>query len=281
MGQKSRNGKCKPRNTTLVFDMGKPTKIDKIVFKEDNRLKVLSAGGEVLPICSYLTTSYPRENKHPKVINRFSVSPENLTIDPNLILTHYFRVLAVDTNKPEEKIPNVFFTGTVLSEVKLHNKGLIIDIYHQSVIEFHNLTSPSECFGLSYVCKSLDNIPQGAKIAIIIDHNLNKIPLFNSREESIMDDYYLPPGFELLYASTDPGDKVIANRLLKICDKISREAARLVVSKSSQDLPPLVEAQPEDPFTHFRVWYPSAEKVAPITGNPGNRTCPAVPRKRL
>lgn len=256
MGKKSRKHKQKPRSTTLFLDMGKPVALNRVAFGKNGSIIVESAAGQEQPIASHVVTTYERP-KSPKVIHKIIVPPANLTFDPNIALTRYTWVLAVDTNKPETGLPNVVFTGIVQAKIlSLSDMILEKSIYQGTVLELHNLNSPSERFGWAFVCKSIINLPQEARVAVIVDSDLGSIPSINRREEPILDDYFLPDRFELLYASDTVGG-YIANQLLRLCDRNTREVARLVASTQTSSLPPLIEAGPEDPYTHIRVWQQS------------------------
>lgn len=256
MGKKSRKHKQKPRSTSLLLDMGKPVALNRIALGKNGSIIVGSAADQEKPIASHVVTTYERA-KGSKVIHRIKVPPENLTFDPNIALTRYTNVLAVDTNKPETSLSNVVFTGIVQAKILSPTDGIIeISIYEGKVLEFHNLNSPSERFGWAFVCKSVINLPQEALVAVIVDSDLGSIPSINRREEPIIDDYFLPDRFELLYASDTVGG-YIANQLLRLCDRNTREVARLVASTQTSSLPPLLEARPEDPYTHIRVWQQS------------------------
>lgn len=56
-------------------------------------------------------------------------------------------------------------------------------------------------------------------IPIIVDSDLDKLPLYNSRELPIIDGYYLSERFSLVYASADGGSEYFPNKLIRICDK--------------------------------------------------------------
>jgi hypothetical protein len=259
VGKKSRKSKQKPRSTTLFLDMGKPVALNRAVFGKNGSIIVESAAGQEQPIASHVVTTYERA-KGPKVIHQLTVPSENLTFDPNFALTRYSWVLAIDTNNPENCLPNVVFTGIVHTNILPHTDSILkINIYRGTVLELHNLNCPPERFGWAFVCKSVINLPQQSLVAVIVDSDLRSIPSINRREEPIIDDYYLPDSFELLYA-TDKGG-YIANQLLRLCDRNTREVARHVATQTSS-LPPLMEAHPEDPFTHIRVWQQSMRSSA-------------------
>lgn len=263
MGKKSRDRRRKPRSTTLFLDMGKPVALNHITIGKNGSITVGSVNGKEQPIASHIITAYTRDNQGQKIINRLIELPERLTVVPDMLLTHYTWVLAIDTNKPEERLPNIVFTGIVLSKVLPQTDGrLELSIYQEDVIEIHNLNLPSERFGWSFVCKSIINQFPEDLVAVIVDSDLGQIPAINRREEPIQDDFYLPNRFELLYASSDPGDRYIANDLLKLCDRNTREVAKLVASTQTSSLPLLMKADPGEPFTHIRIWKHSAGSSA-------------------
>jgi hypothetical protein len=261
VGKKSHKGNQKPRSTTLFLDMGKPVVLNRIAFGKNGHIMVESDVGQEQPTASHLVTSYERPNKGSKVIHRLIVPPENLTLNPDFALTRYTWVLAVDTNKPEASLPNVVFTGIAQAKIVPQSDGsLELSRYRDTVVELHDLSCSAERFGWAFVCKSSVDLPNDSFVAIIVDSDLGDIPSINRREKPIINSYYLPDHFELLHA-TDKG-RYIANQLLRLCDRNSREVARLVALKPKSSLPPLMKGQIEDPFTHIRVWERPAKPFA-------------------
>jgi hypothetical protein len=261
MGKKSHKNNQKPRSTTLFLDMGKPVVLNRVAVWKNGHIMVESDVGQKQPTASHLITSYERPNKGPKFIHRLSLPPENLTLNPDFALTRYTLVSAVDTNKPEASLPNVVFTGIVQAKIVPQPDGsLELSRYRDTVVELHDLHVSAERFGWAFVCKASVDLPNDALVAVIVDSDLGELPSINRREKPIINNYYLPDHFELLYA-TDKG-KYISNQLHRLCDQHSREVARLVSSKPKSSLPPLVKAQPEDPFTLIRVWERPAKPSA-------------------
>ncbi len=262
MSKKSRKNERKPRSTTLFLDMGKPVALNHFAFGKDGSITVESVSGQEQPIASHLVTTYDR-GKGPKIINKLTVSPDNLTFVPNKSLTHYSRILTVDTNKPINELPNVVFIGIIVAKVLPQSGGCLeLQIYQESVAELHNLNVPSERFGWSFACASAINCPSNGCVAVIVDSDLNSIPSINRRDEPILADYYLPNGFELLYASSDAGGGYIANDLIRRCDRNTREVAQKVVLTQTSSLPLLMKASPKEPFTHIRIWNRFVNSVA-------------------
>lgn len=71
---------------------------------------------------------------------------------------------------------------------------------------------------LKNICKCEDE----RKIGIVVDSDLDNIPAFNKREKPILGNYFLPDGFELIFASDKVTDNVF-NRMIKLSHKISKE----------------------------------------------------------
>lgn len=61
------------------------------------------------------------------------------------------------------------------------------------------------------------------RIGIIVDSELGKIKDINFRRAPLIDDFYLPPNFELIYASDGSGkEEYFSNKLLAVCDANSK-----------------------------------------------------------
>ena len=61
-------------------------------------------------------------------------------------------------------------------------------------------------------------IPADKKVGIIVDSELGLLSLYNNQDEPIVDDWYLPGNYQLLYATADKSDDW-CNKLIRICDK--------------------------------------------------------------
>jgi hypothetical protein len=56
-------------------------------------------------------------------------------------------------------------------------------------------------------------------IGVIVDSDLGNLPAYNRREKPLSGDFLLPPGFELVYATTDAARDNIASAVLSRCDQ--------------------------------------------------------------
>lgn len=66
------------------------------------------------------------------------------------------------------------------------------------------------------------------QIGIVVDSELGHIKEFNSRERYIIDSFYLPQNFKLIYASADKNDTVL-NWAIKQCDIAAGEILNYII----------------------------------------------------
>lgn len=66
-------------------------------------------------------------------------------------------------------------------------------------------------------CKCDDKRP----IGIVVDSDLGNIPAYNKRDEPIFQNYFLPDGFELIFASDKVSDNIY-NKMIRISHKASK-----------------------------------------------------------
>jgi len=235
-----------------MLDMGHPVALRSATYSSDGRISVATASGPVRPARAWGETTYPRP-KGEKVIHRIDVPGSALAFSPELAISQYEWVLAIDTNTPRLDEP-VTFTGIVQAQVaeirpNLYRIGILRDI----VIERHNVEYSAERFGWWLVISSVVNRPPGKRIAILVDAYLSDIPAINRREQAVLGENFLPEGFEFIYASSDKATDSIANKLLRRADRNAREIAgvyqRLDIVK-----PPLVKTPGGGVLSHIRTW---------------------------
>lgn len=70
------------------------------------------------------------------------------------------------------------------------------------------------------------------RICIVVDSDLGKLADINARRQPVWRDYWLPPNFELLYASADAGGGEPLNWLMAIVD---RQASLIYDSVARRD----------------------------------------------
>jgi hypothetical protein len=76
----------------------------------------------------------------------------------------------------------------------------------QGAFEFHDATIAPERIGWWDTIRRMTAHPVvRGSVALIVDSDLGRLTALNAREEPILDGFYLPEGFTLLYASAEIG----------------------------------------------------------------------------
>ncbi|MDP2279664.1 MAG: hypothetical protein Q8K51_15755, partial [Nitrospirota bacterium] len=106
---------------------------------------------------------------------------------------------------------------------------------HQGVILFRNCPSelPSEKFGWLMVIREAtrEHLNKGKRVAIVTDHDLDKLTAYNSKQIPIFKDFYLPENFILMYGRGDGPTQNLLNHVVKLCDKKSTDILKEIEEK--------------------------------------------------
>ncbi len=79
---------------------------------------------------------------------------------------------------------------------------------------------------INTVYSQIQNKRRNKTVAIVVDSELGALQQYNKREKPLVQGFYLPSGFTLVYASADTGMAFISNQLIRICDKCASEVQR-------------------------------------------------------
>jgi len=71
-------------------------------------------------------------------------------------------------------------------------------------------------------------------IGIVVDSEQDYIEAYNKRLKPIIDDFYLPENFELMYASADASNDTILNQAITYCDKTATQRIKELTNPSKQ-----------------------------------------------
>ena len=246
--------KRKTRKICITLDMGKPVTANAVRLSSDGKIGLLNNGVSLVPQNASIETGYQRR-KGLKVLNKLKLTNEQLLTDPNLALTRYNFVLALDTNT--KSLNNGLLSVACIVLCKFAPKvGYILAQYAPvHCLEFRNIQGKPENIAWKRTVEMVMANPSYDKsknMGIVIDSDLSNIPDYNARRKPIVDDFYLPVNVELLYASADAGREYLPNKLISLCDKEAKELINYI------------QANPEDtsnlmtvnnlPYTHFRMW---------------------------
>jgi hypothetical protein len=207
----------KPRKTILKSDMGKPVVINGISISKEREITFLSNRNVVTPVKSNLIRYYERI-KGPKFLFDIPFIKGNLSLNDGRILEKYDYIYAVDTNSKTIKDKLI----TVICFARFNSKTSIGDYFKPTVLINENV---SEKMGWVELIRSIlqdKEYKSDLKIAVVVDSDYGNIVKYNNRELPLIDNLYLPPNFDLIYASTDSGMEYLPNQLIAECDKLAK-----------------------------------------------------------
>lgn len=246
--------KPKPRITYLTMDMGKPVAANSLRISPTGKVELLSNGISLIPKEIKIETGYERK-KGFKIINRAPLTHEDLFINPNRALEKYDLLCAIDTNTKPLNNGTVSVSCVVICKLTSQKEYTTVQYNAVNCLEFRNISGKPENIAWCKLIKLMMANPsynEKMKVGIVVDSDLGNIPDYNARKIPIVDNFYLPPNVELLYASTDIGKEYLPNILISLCDK---EANKLIkyIQENDNDQSGL-ETAPDLPCTHFRFW---------------------------
>jgi hypothetical protein len=225
--------KKKKRAPIILPHFGKHVEIAHLELRDGTFSFYDSNGQRVIPTHAEIGDAYNRESGKPKIINRVQTNGALINLNPNAALKHFDWLFAIDTNTRTHGDSVIAISCSMFAEVTLREPTLRLGVatqdwaakvVPQAAFVFRNPKVNSELVGweelINRVRQSAEFV-SGRKVGIIVDSELDRIGPINRREIPILGAYYLPDGFELLYASSDVGAEYPHNKLLRICDRTS------------------------------------------------------------
>jgi hypothetical protein len=250
----------------LALDYGVPVSLDGLRIENTGELSLTASGAAVPPVAAYLETTYQRGGKASKIIHRTPLDPRNLSVDPNLALERFNLLLAIDTNYVSGPDGVTSVSCIVHCDYRSVGAKVLVAYEARQLLELRNVAGPAERIAWWIL---IENVRANAKfssvmsVGIVVDSDFGNIAAYNDRSRPIVGEYYLPPKFELLYATADTGSEFVANKLIVYADREAKALLdRLVTGTIGDDgLQPIADQR----FTHYRSWLPSG---GPTTTDP-------------
>ena len=257
----------KPRSLSLRVDFGVPNIEIARLEHEDNIFSFYdNHGKQVFPKSIEVGTEYKRDNpnKSSKFLNLAKADEKNIITDINTILLSFNIVFAIDTNSldlNDEKIsvscPINFWGGA-------NGENQSIEYKQHHSLEFRNAKVNPELIGWCYLIKYLMEpgyMPAGTRIAIIVDSELDRLNAINSRIEPILDDFFLPVNYQLIYASSDVGKDNVVNKMISICDTKGKSILKIFKDSNDRITKPKLLTSTDPNYTNYIYWTVRNEKV--------------------
>ena len=244
----------RPREVSLIFQVPETTKVDGIVLGPDGSISLVRGGHPIQLSEAAVEFAYSR-SKRRKVLFRADIDPAAPKLDPHTPLLTYNVVYAVDTNTIQLHGERVSVACAVQCLIRQENGSFFVKPSIAGAMELRNVSGDPERVAWRLFCQCVSEHPQyrpTLRVAMIVDSSLDSLRDFNTRSVPVIDDWFLPPNFTLLYATADAATTTIGNRLMRTCDKNATQVLELI--RKARARRNLHEAAPGAPYSHYRNW---------------------------
>jgi len=242
----------KPRETAIIFDMGKPVVVREAIIGPDGGITLHGEDSVVVaPVQSHLRTSYERP-KGPKIVHQVPYGRGQPSGKPNLALLGFGRVLACDTNTIVCDVGQISVGSVFELERRYEGQEVVVKLRPRFALEFRGVTTDQEKLSWVYVLIELQKKPSSGSVALVVDSYLDELDDINARRKPLLDEYKLPDWATLIYASADTGKEYLANKLLAECDE---QASHILAGIADGRVGSEGLRAVQNPrYTHVRVW---------------------------
>lgn len=177
-----------------------------------------------------LTCYYERGAKR-KVISAIFLNDDSSALNANVALDRYDHFYACDANtwnfsETGKVSACVVFRGWLTASPDHQRRA---NFSRECMIKIEGETggNPELYAARALIIELQQRIPvvSAKPIGIVMDSELGRLKDINARRLPLVEDFFLPAGFEIMYASDATGStEFFANMLIRMCDKASTEA---------------------------------------------------------
>jgi len=244
----------KPRSVSLMVAFDRPVSTSGIGIMPDGAVRLFGDDpGRVES--AFIETTYERA-KGKKVVHRLPVDPSSISIDRTAALLRFDRIFALDTNTRLIGSSRVSVAALVLGRWRSRSPMPILEFAPTQAIELRNTDCSPDLVAWRMFFALLEANPDRAsmgRVGVIVDAHLDSLNVINSRQSAILDDFFLPNGSTLMYASSDAGVvESVMNKLLSLADKYASELLDEIERSGAITLQ---SQRPDVPHaSYMRVW---------------------------
>lgn len=220
----------------------------------DGTFTIFDADGAPVQVNNgYSRIVYPRP-KGPKTTIQLPASGGSIG-SIEAATPQFTRIVGVDTNSRVVHGRNISVTAVC----ELLAVSYCGDVWSGRVeplwaLEFHHPTKNSERIGWNHALSKgveLGWFDTGERFLLVVDSHLGELDKINQRTASVIDDFYLPAGASIGYASPETTDSPV-NRLIAHCDRLSKAVIHHV-NKHFATIELLLK-EDGTPFETYRYW---------------------------
>lgn len=232
---RKKNSKKETRHTQINVTFRQPMYFTRACLTMDGRsIQIYGRPASILDLPNSLLspnevevlTFYEGKQKR-KIINAFYFENASPPATVHRLLERYNHLFAIDTNTVKfERIGALSFTTVY--------KGLLKDLgaayghsSGETVFQDYRLNVPGNPEVSAWrvlISRIQESNPKPlGRIGIIVDSELGKLKDINFRRMPLIEDFYLPPNYELIFASDKSGkEEYFSNKLLAACEANSK-----------------------------------------------------------
>lgn len=220
---------------------------------ENGKFTIIHNGKEVIPKKAWLGLQHEREKKNDKIINNLPLDVRDLSFNLMNQVLNYDYIYAIDTNTKIINSISISCAGIV--KCTLDKKKENATYGATGSFELWNAQHPEKASWqvLIEMITRGKNYDSKKRYALVVDSYLKDHSYYNNQTLPITPNYYLPPNFQLIYASSDKSDTLL-NKLIQLADKAATNTLNHVQNKDLQSFSLGMQNFSSKPFTHFRVY---------------------------
>ena len=180
----------------------------------------------IVPDFFELTNFYERAKKR-KILNYFCMQNQLPPANISWLIRKHEIFYAIDTNSIKYKDIGKVSVSTILEgkSYDINNGYSACECNHFSTEVYSNLTVNPEIYAIIQLIEKIKpyhNYKSKFHIGIVTDQ-LDSIKQYNLREKPLIENYFLPYGFHLSYATDASGsEEYLPNRLIRECENQSK-----------------------------------------------------------
>lgn len=233
--QRKKKSKKETRHTQIEVTFRQPMHFSRARLTMDGRsIQIYGRPASILDLPDSLLspneveviTFYEGKEKR-RIINAFCFENASPPATVHRLLERYNHLFAIDTNTVKFKDIGAISFTTVYRGALRDLGGAYGQSSGETVFQDFRINVPgnpevSAWHALILKIQESNPKPLG-RIGIIVDSELGKLKDINFRRAPLIDDFYLPPNFELIFASDKSGkEEYFSNKLIAACEANSK-----------------------------------------------------------
>lgn len=230
MGKRKTQPQRKERLTDVKIAFENEVNVEISPPSADGKMSFTHAdtGQPAFPASITTAKAYERP-KGNKILFQAGQNPADIYVEPNEYLAKFESVFAVDTNTNPASGLSISVSLLLSRMEKNTNDEWVIESRYPPAFLFNSPVQEPERFAWhNLILRLMPSTDVKKPVAIIVDSSLGSLDKINLRTEPVNEDFLLPEGFTLVYASDD--GEFIANKLIRQCDAMAKAIAREGVS---------------------------------------------------